>query len=59
MVGSFGPSAEDSSCLLCKDNAPAGMLARGLYIAKSKFVDDDNVVYLQCEWALKIKKSWE
>lgn len=59
MVGSFGPSADPTSCLLCHDNAPSGMVARGLYIAKSKFIDDDDNCHLQCEWALKIKKGWE
>jgi len=59
MVGSFAPSVEPTECLLCKDNAPKGMLARGLYTAKSKFIDDDKNCHLDFQWALKIKKDWE
>lgn len=59
MVGSFGPTTEPTQVFLCKDNAPSGMVARGMYIAKSKFIDDDDNNHLQCEWALKIKKGWE
>lgn len=58
MVGSFGPSAAETTAVLCKDTAPSGMLARGSYIAKSKFIDDDGNCHLECEWQLKIKKDW-
>jgi len=59
MIGSFGPSNEPTSCLLCKDHAPSGMIARGVYLAKSQFIDDDKNTHLQCEWSLKIKKDWK
>ena len=59
MVGSYGPQAEPH-VFLKKDaeEAPSGMIARGHYIVKSKFVDDDNNVYCEWEWALDIKKDW-
>lgn len=30
--------------------APGGMLARGHYTVKSKFIDDDNETHLAWEW---------
>ena len=38
---------------------PSGMLARGTYSAKTKFVDDDGVVYKELEFQFSIKKEWE
>lgn len=29
---------------------PSGMIARGHYVVKSKFVDDDNETHLEWEW---------
>jgi Rho GDP-dissociation inhibitor len=34
------------------------MLARGTYVVKSKFVDDDNETHLAWEWSFQIKKTW-
>jgi Rho GDP-dissociation inhibitor len=40
------------------ETAPSGFAARGAYKAVSKFVDDDDHVHLQFEWAFEIKKDW-
>lgn len=59
MVGSYGPKADPQEYLTPLDEAPKGMLARGHYTLKSKFVDDDKISYLDWEWAIDIKKDWE
>ena len=59
MVGSYGPKAEPHEYLTPRLEAPKGMLARGHYTAKSKFMDDDKNVYLEWEWSFAIKKDWE
>ena len=41
------------------EEAPSGMLARGTYHVKSKFVDDDQVTHLTWEWDMEIKKEWD
>ncbi|KAF9312323.1 hypothetical protein BG003_006404 [Podila horticola] len=40
------------------EEAPSGMLARGHYEAKSKFVDDDGTTHKEWSWAFDIKKDW-
>ncbi|CEP14494.1 hypothetical protein [Parasitella parasitica] len=40
------------------EEAPLGILYRGTYTVKSKFLDDDNVTHLEWEWAFDIKKDW-
>ena len=59
MVGSYGPKAEPHEYLTPPEDAPKGMLARGHYIAKSKFVDDDKNCHLEWEWAFDITKDWQ
>jgi Rho GDP-dissociation inhibitor len=61
MIGSYSPSTKEKPEYEKKfepETAPSGMLARGHYNAKSKFVDDDNVTHLQFEWSFDIKKDW-
>ena len=58
MLGSYGPKNEVHTYTTPSDEAPSGMLARGKYVIKSKFHDDDKNVYLDWEWALEIKKDW-
>ncbi|KAJ1733591.1 rho GDP dissociation inhibitor [Coemansia biformis] len=58
MCGSYGPKFENQEKTFSQAKAPSGMLARGTYTVKSKFVDDDNNVYLEWEWAMEIKKDW-
>lgn len=59
MVGSYGPKAEPQSYITPVDEAPKGMLARGDYKVKSKFLDDDKNIHLQWEWSFEIKKDWK
>lgn len=59
MVGSYGPKADPQEYLTPYDEAPKGMLARGHYTSKSKFIDDDKNCYLEWEWGFDIKKDWE
>ena len=59
MVGSYGPKPDPQEYLTPFDEAPKGMLARGHYTSKSKFIDDDKNCYLEWEWGFDIKKDWE
>lgn len=58
MVGSYPPREEIYSYTTPSDEAPKGMLARGEYLIKSVFTDDDKNDYLSWEWKLKISKDW-
>ncbi|KAF8936466.1 hypothetical protein BGZ47_009480 [Haplosporangium gracile] len=40
------------------EEAPSGMLARGHYEVKSKFIDDDKTVHKEWAWSFDIKKDW-
>ncbi|KAL6063516.1 Rho GDP-dissociation inhibitor 1 [Balamuthia mandrillaris] len=62
MLGSFPPQAESHVVVFPRhgwDEAPSGMLARGQYKGKHKFVDDDGQNHLEYEYAFAIKKGWE
>ncbi|XP_051243104.1 rho GDP-dissociation inhibitor 3 [Dicentrarchus labrax] len=58
MVGSYGPKAEENEFICPVDEAPKGVISRGHYGIRSRFIDDDKNVYLDWEWALDIKKDW-
>ncbi|XP_040010474.1 rho GDP-dissociation inhibitor 3 [Xiphias gladius] len=58
MVGSYGPRVEEHEFLSPGDEAPKGMMSRGHYQIKSRFIDDDKNIYLAWEWNLDIKKDW-
>ncbi|XP_074638275.1 rho GDP-dissociation inhibitor 1-like [Acropora palmata] len=59
MVGSYGPKLEAHEFLTPPEEAPKGMIARGSYTAKSRFLDDDKNCYLEWEWRFDIKKDWD
>lgn len=59
MVGSYGPKHESHEYTCPVNEAPKGMLARGHYKIKSKFIDDDRNTHLAWEWSIDIKKDWE
>ncbi|KAJ3355695.1 hypothetical protein HDU83_002700 [Entophlyctis luteolus] len=62
MLGSYGPSAVRADVYEKKfpiEEAPSGMLARGRYSVKSRFIDDDQHIYLEWSWSFDIKKDWE
>ncbi|CAG8701801.1 8667_t:CDS:2, partial [Gigaspora margarita] len=48
MIGSYGPSEDPYEKKFMIEEAPSGLLARGHYEAKSKFIDDDG--FTHCEW---------
>ncbi|KAI8140636.1 immunoglobulin E-set [Fennellomyces sp. T-0311] len=58
MIGSYGPAPEPYEKKFQLEEAPSGLLARGHYEAKSKFVDDDNVTHIEWAWSFDIKKDW-
>ena len=58
MVGSYGPKAAVQSYQTQAEEAPKGMISRGHYSAKSRFIDDDKNVYLEWEWSFDITKDW-
>eukprot|EP01112_Ceratiomyxa_fruticulosa_P012078 TRINITY_DN3325_c0_g2_i1.p1 TRINITY_DN3325_c0_g2~~TRINITY_DN3325_c0_g2_i1.p1 ORF type:complete len:207 (-),score=49.42 TRINITY_DN3325_c0_g2_i1:161-781(-) len=61
MLGSFGPQPKPHEVTFPRigwDEAPSGLLARGSYTAKTQFIDDDNQVHLEYEYAFAIKKDW-
>jgi Rho GDP-dissociation inhibitor len=62
MLGSFPPQLESHLVTLPRhgwETAPDGMLARGSYKGKHKFVDDDGHNHLEYEYTFAIKKDWD
>lgn len=57
MVGSYAPSLDEVSFQTPIEDAPSGMIARGEYIIKSWFTDDDKHEYVKYEWKLKITQK--
>jgi Rho GDP-dissociation inhibitor len=61
MLGTYPPKNEFQSLELPRldwNEAPSGMIARGEYKSKMKFVDDDKACHLEFEYILKIAKEW-
>jgi len=40
------------------EEAPSGMIYRGTYNVLSRFMDDDQNLYLEFKWTFEIKKDW-
>ncbi|KAK1887050.1 Rho GDP-dissociation inhibitor 1 [Dissostichus eleginoides] len=59
MVGSYGPRCTEHEYSTTMEEAPKGLLARGNYVIKSKFTDDDQHDHLSWEWNLNVKKDWK
>ncbi|XP_010742364.1 rho GDP-dissociation inhibitor 1 [Larimichthys crocea] len=59
MVGSYGPRDTEYEFVTSLEESPKGMMARGNYVVKSKFTDDDKHDHLSWEWSLVIKKDWK
>ncbi len=59
MVGSYPPKLELQSYTTPSEEAPSGMLARGIYTVHSLFTDDDKNEYLKWEWSFEISKDWK
>ncbi|XP_059834630.1 rho GDP-dissociation inhibitor 3 isoform X1 [Hypanus sabinus] len=58
MVGSYGPREEEYEFISPVEEAPRGIMVRGMYTMKSYFTDDDKSDHLHWEWKLNIKKDW-
>ncbi|KAI3748487.1 hypothetical protein L6452_11584 [Arctium lappa] len=59
MIGTFSPQHELYTHEIPEDTTPCGILARGSYSAKTKFLDDDNKCYLELNYTFDIKKEWQ
>ncbi|XP_052052830.1 rho GDP-dissociation inhibitor 3 isoform X2 [Apodemus sylvaticus] len=59
MVGSYGPRAQEYEFVTSVEEAPRGALARGLYVVRSLFTDDDRLNHLSWEWRLHICQDWK
>eukprot|EP00039_Didymoeca_costata_P018135 m.332240 g.332240 ORF g.332240 m.332240 type:complete len:196 (+) comp16906_c0_seq1:622-1209(+) len=59
MLGSYGPKGDaQKATTKPPEIAPSGMLARGHYSIKSRFIDDDGEAHLEWTWQMDIKKDW-
>ncbi|KAL3677847.1 hypothetical protein R1sor_020803 [Riccia sorocarpa] len=58
MLGTFSPQVEPYTHIMDEETTPSGVLARGSYTAKSKFVDDDDKCYLEIDYVFEIRKDW-
>ncbi|KAH3764940.1 Rho GDP-dissociation inhibitor [Pelomyxa schiedti] len=61
MLGTYPPKNEFQALEIPRlewNEAPSGLLMRGDYKSKMKFVDDDNKVHLKFEYILKIARDW-
>lgn len=59
MVGSYPPKVELQSYTTPAEDAPSGMMSRGMYTVHSLFTDDDKNIHLKWEWCFEIKKGWK
>ncbi|KAG9159824.1 hypothetical protein Leryth_007832 [Lithospermum erythrorhizon] len=58
MLGTFGPQVEPYVHVMPEETTPSGLLARGSYSARTKFIDDDNKCYLEINYTFAIQKEW-
>jgi len=58
MLGTFSPRREPYIHIMEEETAPTGILARGIYTAKTKFVDDDGRCHLEVHYPFEIQKDW-
>lgn len=58
MIGSYAPQEAPYEKKFAPEQAPSGMLARGTYNVKSKFIDDDGTCHMEVDWVFQIKKDW-
>ncbi|KAM7496175.1 hypothetical protein LguiA_020589 [Lonicera macranthoides] len=57
MLGTFAPHREPYVHTLDEEITPSGVLARGIYMAKLKFEDDDRRCHMELCYSFEIKKS--
>ncbi|PKI64207.1 hypothetical protein CRG98_015394 [Punica granatum] len=58
MLGTFSPELEPYTHMMHEETTPSGILARGSYSARSKFLDDDDKCYLEINYTFAIQKDW-
>jgi Rho GDP-dissociation inhibitor len=61
MLGSFPPQSDPHVVVFPRhgwEEAPHGMLYRGAYKGRHKFIDDDGQTHLEYEYGFNIKKDW-
>ncbi|KAH1096114.1 hypothetical protein J1N35_013035 [Gossypium stocksii] len=58
MLGTFSPQKEPYTFELEEETTPSGLFARGSYAVRTKFVDDDDKVYLDVSYHFEIQKNW-
>ncbi|KAF9136799.1 hypothetical protein BGX30_010858 [Mortierella sp. GBA39] len=58
MIGSYAAKPDIIEKKFLAEEAPSGMLARGHYEVKSKFIDDDKTTHKEWSWSFDIKKDW-
>lgn len=58
MLGTFAPQREPHVVLMEEETTPSGILARGSYSAKTKFIDDDGRCHFEIEHTFDIRKDW-
>lgn len=58
MLGTFSPKQEPCTYVTKEETTPSGILARGYYTARTKFVDDDDRCYLEMNYSFEIRKNW-
>ncbi|CAN6460367.1 unnamed protein product [Victoria cruziana] len=56
MLGAFAPQQEPYVHMLEEETTPSGAMARGTYMAKLKFEDDDRRCHLELDYVFEIKK---
>ncbi len=52
MLGSYGPSPNPYEKKFLPEEAPSGMMARGTYNVRSRFIDDDGNCHLDFQWVM-------
>ncbi|KAL2900245.1 Rho GDP-dissociation inhibitor 1 [Bienertia sinuspersici] len=56
MLGTFAPQQDPYIHLLDEEITPSGALARGVYMAKLRFVDDDKKCHMELGYTFEITK---
>ncbi|KAL2928068.1 Rho GDP-dissociation inhibitor 1 [Bienertia sinuspersici] len=58
LIGTFNPRQEQYTFELEEGTTPTGFFARGPFLVRSKFVDDDGNCYLDTTYYFDIRKDW-
>lgn len=58
MMGTFSPREEPYTFELEEGTTPSGFFARGSFLVRSKFVDNDGKCYLDTTYYFDIRKDW-